>query len=82
MDQFFVVLRDWPKLLAISYLAIAMPVRFLISVKLFPHIPMINPRENTVGPMTDELEKIRCSFQGRHIRKILDPPVETVEEEK
>ncbi|CAG2257039.1 STRA6 [Mytilus edulis] len=82
LDQFLVVLRDWPKLLAISYLAIAMPVRFLISVKLFPHIPMINPRENTVGPMKDELEKIRCSFQGRHIRKILDPPVETVEEDK
>ncbi|XP_063427676.1 receptor for retinol uptake stra6-like [Mytilus trossulus] len=82
LDQFLVVLRDWPKLLAISYLAIAMPVRFLISMKLFPHIPMINPRENTVGPMKDELEKTRCSIHGRYIRKILDQPVETVEEEK
>ncbi|VDI39509.1 Hypothetical predicted protein [Mytilus galloprovincialis] len=71
-NQFLLVLRDWPKLASMFYLAVMLPARFLFSLNIIPYIPIINPKPNTVGPHVDTMDKIRSSLADfRYSARIL-----------
>ena len=74
-------MRNWPKVLSITYLGIAMPIRFFISLGIFPHIPVIHPKNN-ISPDINSLDHIRTSHLGRHVRKIFHEPAEVVTKEE
>ncbi|XP_071165884.1 receptor for retinol uptake stra6-like [Mytilus edulis] len=79
-NQFLLVLRDWPKLASMFYLAVMLPARFLFSLNIIPHIPIINPKPNTVGPHADTMDKIRSSLAGKHVRNTFQPPRTIIED--
>ena len=69
---------DTPKLIAITYLAITLPIRFIMSLKVVRKIfPQVQTEQNT-----QSLEEIRNSPQGRHVRKLLQYPMHIEEDER
>jgi hypothetical protein len=69
---------DTPKLIALTYLAITLPIRFIMSLKV---VRKIFPQMQT-EQKSQSLEEIRNSPQGRHVRKLLQYPMHIEEDER